>query len=131
MTAAALTGISPVVLVGDLARAVDYWTRCLGFTCAAHGDPPDFATADRDGQTMLLAHADSPRIVPHWQIVERMWDAYVRVDDVDAIYAEVWQRGAAIDYELDDALHGFREFGVHDPDGHDIAFGQRVVPFAR
>jgi hypothetical protein len=25
-----------------------------------------------------------------------------------------------------DALHGFREFGVQDPDGHDIAFGQRL-----
>jgi hypothetical protein len=23
------------------------------------------------------------------------------------------------------APHGFREFGVQDPDGHDIAFGQR------
>ena len=31
---------------------------------------------------------------------------------------------AAIDYTIYDAPHGFREFGVQDPDGHDIAFGQ-------
>ena len=29
-----------------------------------------------------------------------------------------------IDYTIYDAPHGFREFGVQDPDGHDIAFGQ-------
>jgi uncharacterized glyoxalase superfamily protein PhnB len=57
-----------------------------------------------------------------------MWNAYIRVDDVDAIYAEVQERGAGIDYTIDDTPHGFREFGVQDPDGHDIAFGQRIAP---
>jgi hypothetical protein len=34
--------------------------------------------------------------------------------------------GARVDYSLYDAPHAFREFGVTDPDGHDIAFGQRL-----
>jgi hypothetical protein len=29
--------------------------------------------------------------------------------------------------DLYDAPHGFREFGVQDADGHDIAFGQRIT----
>jgi predicted enzyme related to lactoylglutathione lyase len=124
---ARVTGISPVLLVADLQRSVDYYRDRLGFTCVTHGDPPDFATADRDGQTILLALAeDSSRLVPHWKIVDMMWNVYIRVDDADAIYAEVQERGAEIDYEIYDAPHGFREFGVTDPDGHDIAFGQRV-----
>ena len=53
------------------------------------------------------------------------WNAFIRVDDVESIYAEVQERGAEIDYTLYDAPSGFREFGVQDPDGHDIAFGQR------
>ena len=68
-----LTGVSPVLLVADLDRAVEF---------------------------------------------------YRRVDDADAIYAELQARGAKIDYTIYDAPHGFREFGVQDPDGHDIAFGQ-------
>lgn len=48
------------------------------------------------------------------------------MDDADAVYAEVQERGAPIDYTIYDAPHGFREFGVQDPDGHDIAFGQRL-----
>jgi len=125
---ASLTGISPVLLVADMDRAVNYFSDRLGFHCEVFGNPSDFATADRDAATILLAvAADSERIVPNWKIVHNMWDAYIRVDDVDAVYEEVQERGAAIDYTIYDAPHGFREFGVQDPDGHDIAFGQRLT----
>ena len=33
-------------------------------------------------------------------------------------------RGAGIGYTIYNAPSGFRRFGVQDPDGHDIAFGQ-------
>jgi predicted enzyme related to lactoylglutathione lyase len=124
---ATLTGVSPVLLVADIERSVAYYRDCLGFTCTVYGDPPDFVVADRDAVTILLALADQPeRLVPNWQIVDNVWNAYIRVDDVEAVYAEVQQRGAGIDYTLYDAPSGFREFGVQDPDGHDIAFGQRL-----
>jgi catechol 2,3-dioxygenase-like lactoylglutathione lyase family enzyme len=126
---AVLTGVSPVLLVADLQRSVDYFSNRLGFECHVFGDPPNFATAGRDAAVILIALSDqAERLVPHWQIVDGMWDAYIRVDDVDAIYAEVQERGAGIDYTIYNAPHGFREFGVQDPDGHDIAFGQRVEP---
>ena len=99
--------------------------RPLGFACELYGDPPNFAVANRDAATILLALADDPaRIVPNWQIVDKTCNAYIRVDDADAVYAEVQERGAGIDYEIYDTPWGFREFGVQDPDGHDIAFGQ-------
>jgi predicted enzyme related to lactoylglutathione lyase len=120
-----LTGSSAVLLVSDLVRAVDFWRDGLGFECATYGDPPDFATASRDDAVVLLALCSDPAaIVPNWKLVSKMWNLYIRVDDADAIYAEVQERGAAIDYTIYDAPHGFREFGVQDPDGHDIAFGQ-------
>jgi predicted enzyme related to lactoylglutathione lyase len=121
----ALTSISPVLLVSDLERSVAYYRGKLGFDCEMYGEPPNFASARRDGASILLALCDEPeRIVPNWRIVHNMWNAYIRVDDVDRLYAEVQERGAPIDYTIYDAPHGFREFGVQDPDGHDIAFGQ-------
>jgi uncharacterized glyoxalase superfamily protein PhnB len=48
----------------------------------------------------------------------------IGVANVDALYEELEDRGATIDYGLYDAPHGFREFGTQDPDGYDIAFGQ-------
>jgi catechol 2,3-dioxygenase-like lactoylglutathione lyase family enzyme len=122
---ATLTGISPVLLVSDLERSVAYYRDQLGFECEVHGDPPDFAAARRDQATILLALCDQPaRIVPNWRLVKNIWNAYVRVDDVESVYREVQERGAGIDYTIYNAPHGFREFGVQDPDGYDIAFGQ-------
>jgi predicted enzyme related to lactoylglutathione lyase len=120
-----LTGSSAVLLVSDIGRAVDFWRDGLGFECQTYGEPPDFATASRDDAVVLLALCNDPAaIVPNWKLVPQTWNVYIRVDDADAIYAEVQERGAAIDYTIYDAPHGFREFGVQDPDGHDIAFGQ-------
>jgi predicted enzyme related to lactoylglutathione lyase len=122
-----MTGISPVLLVADIQRSVEYFRDKLGFECEVYGEPPDFAAARRDETTLLLALCDDPeRIVPNWKIVENIWNVYIRVDDADAVYAEVQERGAGIDYTIYDAPHGFREFGVQDPDGHDIAFGQPI-----
>jgi predicted enzyme related to lactoylglutathione lyase len=124
---ATLTGISPVLLVADIEQSVAYYRDRLGFECEVYGDPPDFMAARRDQATLLLALCREPeRIVPNWRIVDNIWNVYIRVDDADAVYAEVQERGAGIDYTIYDAPHGFREFGVQDPDGHDIAFGQPI-----
>ncbi len=127
-----LTGVSPVLLVADLERAVTFYRDRLGFECEVFGRPPNFMTARRDEATLLFALCPDPaRIVPNWRIVGQTWNAYIRVDDADAIYAEVQERGAEIDYTIYDAPHGFREFGVQDPDGHDIAFGQPLDDLAK
>jgi predicted enzyme related to lactoylglutathione lyase len=122
-----LTGTSAVLLVADIDRSAAYYRDRLGFTCELYGDPPDFLVAKRDDAIVLMALCDEPdRIVPNWRIVPNVWNLYIRVDDVEAIYAEFQRRGAPIDYSLYDAPSGFREFGVQDPDGHDIGVGQPI-----
>jgi predicted enzyme related to lactoylglutathione lyase len=116
-----------VLLVSDIDRAVEFWRDRLGFECEVYGDPRDFASATRDAASVLLALcADRSAIVPNWKLVDKMWNVYIRVDDADAIYTELQERGAPIDYTIYDAPHGFREFGTQNPDGDDIAFGQRL-----
>jgi predicted enzyme related to lactoylglutathione lyase len=93
-----LTGASAVLLVSDIDRAVEFWRHRLGFTCEVYGEPPDFATAARDEATVLLALCrDASAIVPNWKLVDKTWNLYTRVDDADAIYAELQERGAPID----------------------------------
>jgi predicted enzyme related to lactoylglutathione lyase len=125
---AKLTGSSAVLLVADIERSVAYYRDRLGFTCEVYGEPPDFVVARRDDVIVLMALCeDQKRIVPNWKIVPNVWNVFIRVDDVEAIYDEFQRRGAPIDYSLYDAPSGFREFGVQDPDGHDIAIGQPIV----
>jgi uncharacterized protein (DUF427 family)/predicted enzyme related to lactoylglutathione lyase len=118
------TGVSPVLLSSDLEGSLAFYEGGLGFNGDRYAD--NFAIVSRDGQSIFLALTDTP-IVPHWHVVEKMWNAYVRVDDIDAYYQEVQGRGTEIDYSLYDAPHGMREFGVTDPDGHDVAFGQPIL----
>jgi catechol 2,3-dioxygenase-like lactoylglutathione lyase family enzyme len=122
-----LTG-APVLLVRDVVAAADYFRDKLGFAYdRLWGDPPDFCMVERDGNTVMLSQAPAhAELVPNWRVVDQMWDVYFWVDDVDAIYAELQQRGATIDYELGLKPYGVKEFGVQDVDDHDIAFGQLV-----
>jgi uncharacterized glyoxalase superfamily protein PhnB len=73
---------------------------------------------------MLSQVEDEKSIVPHYKVVEKMWNVYFWVDDVQALYQELKQRGATIDYDLCEQPYGCREFGIQDLDGYDIAFGQ-------
>ena len=114
-----------MLLASDMERTARWFRGSLGFEVELFHEPPDFGIASRDGTMIMFARCpDAERIVANWKIVEKMWNVYVRVDDVEALYAELLERGTELDYSLYDAPHGMREFGVTDPDGHDIAFGQ-------
>ncbi|MGI9380236.1 MAG: VOC family protein [Methyloligellaceae bacterium] len=64
--------------------------------------------------------------MPHYKVVDQLWNAYFWVEDVETLYSELIGRGATIDYELCDQPYGCREFGIQDLDGYDVAFGQTI-----
>jgi catechol 2,3-dioxygenase-like lactoylglutathione lyase family enzyme len=119
------TASAPVLLVADVMASANYFRDKLGFTYDKFwGHPPDFCMVRRDGLTIMLAQTDRANIKPHWQTVHGMWNVYLWVDDVEAMYQELTGRGVIIDYELGAKSYGVKEFGVQDLDGHDIGIGQ-------
>ena len=55
------------------------------------------------------------------------WDAYIWVNDVDALFTEMSAKEAVIDYEpIVQQEYNNKEFAIRDPDGHVIAFGQTL-----
>jgi catechol 2,3-dioxygenase-like lactoylglutathione lyase family enzyme len=123
-----IIGSAGVLLVKDVVAAANYYRDKLGFHYdRLWGEPPDFVILDRDGYSVMLSKVDDPaKVIPHWKVVNQMWNLYFWVDDVDAIYAEMQASGAIIDYTLGVKPYGVKEFGVQDLDGHDIAFGQNI-----
>jgi uncharacterized glyoxalase superfamily protein PhnB len=123
-----LTAHAPILLTKDIVAAANYWRDRVGFSYERFwGEPPHFCILERDGLQLMLSQVHNPADVrPHWKIVDQMWNVYFWVDDAAAIYDELRQRGATIDYELHDKPYGCREFGIQDLDGHDIAFGQII-----
>ena len=126
MATAKIIGSAPILLVADVVKAANYYRDKLGFSYERFwGEPPCFCMPHRDKHVVMLSQVDDPkRIVPHYKIVENMWNIYFWVDDVEAIYVEIKRRGAKIDYELGIKEYGVKEFGIQDLDGYDIAFGQ-------
>ena len=126
MKTARLTSSAPVLLVRDVVASANYYRDAVGFTYDRFwGAPPDFVILRRDGLHLMLSQPPAgTAIVPHWKISRGIWNIYFWVDDVDALFAELKQRGAKIDYELDDKPYDVREFGIQDLDGYDIGFGQ-------
>jgi catechol 2,3-dioxygenase-like lactoylglutathione lyase family enzyme len=115
-----------VLFASDLPNTIKFWTDKVGF--ATHGtflDPPVFAIMERDGAFVMLKRlAGGDTIVPYAQRDEGLWNAYFWVDDVGALFGELRERGAPIDYGLCDQPYGVREFAIQDPDRQTIGFGQ-------
>ncbi len=121
---------APILFVSDLLKGIDYWTNQVGFkTLGVWGEPPDFSILARDNAHLMLSKApEGHEITPHWQVRDKMWNAYFWVDDARTMYDELIERGARIDYELHEKPYGVLEFGIQDLDNQDIAFGQDFDP---
>lgn len=126
---ARLTSSAAVLLVRDVVASANYYRDALGFSYNRFwGEPPDFVILMRDGMHVMLDQAPATHaITPNWKIDPNIWNIYFWVEGVDALYKELKDRRAQIDYELCDKPYGVREFGVQDLDGYDLGFGQPVA----
>lgn len=126
-TSARLIGNAPILLAADVQASADYYRDRLGFRYQLWGDPPGFSILQRDNCHLMLSCVNDVRhIVPHWKVVNNLWNVYFWVDDARAMFAELKDRGAKIDYELCEKEYGCLEFGIQDLDGYDIAFGEEL-----
>ena len=123
---AKITDHANILISKNVPAAILHWTEKLGFVVTGTwGDPVDFAILKRDIAYVMLAGARPEiEIVPYWKQRHNLWNAYFWVDDAKAMFEEMKARGAKIDYELCTQPYDVLEFGIQDPDGHDIGFGQ-------
>jgi len=120
-----ITASAPVLLVRNVAASAKYFQEHVGFQRAnLIGEPPTFCILEWGDFYLMLAQADGDKIVPFWKIQDKTPNAYFWVDDADALYAEMKAKGAKMDYGPCTQPYGIREFGIQDPDEHDISFGQ-------
>jgi len=117
--------IAPHFVVSDAARSAEYYRDKLGFQVGGtFGNPPVFAMVKRDGLHIHFGKSETGRAAPGSAHRDEGLDAYIWVDDVEALYHELKQRGADIIEGPVERIYGCREIVVRDPDGFKIAFGQ-------
>jgi catechol 2,3-dioxygenase-like lactoylglutathione lyase family enzyme len=95
---AVLRAISPHFPVPDVVAAAEYYRDKFGFEILNYfGDPPGFVMVRRDKieiQFSKLEDGEKPAPASHGHPLGL--DAYIWIDDADALYAELQSRGAKI-----------------------------------
>ena len=122
--------IAPYFLVQDVVSTANFYRDTLGFRFDRFwGEPPSFCMVKRGGIVIMLAQIDAPGLVRPNNVVSREggnWDAYIWVDDADALHDELLSKGARIARAICDQPYGCRDFDVLDCNGYRLCFGQDV-----
>lgn len=132
LKAGQLRSIAPLFVVADVEESAEYYREKLGFDYDGFwGYPPCLASVLRDGiEIMLKKGGDRRNAAPALRRRPRpglSWDAYISVNDLDALYAELKSRKARIVRKPEMTEYDTREFAVEDCNGYIICFGQNVV----
>ena len=109
-----------VLAVKDLAIAAEYFKAKLGFDLDFTAPGWEFLSF---GEFKVMLGECSDEMTAE-ATGNHSWFAHCLVENVDEIYAEFNNRGAAILSRVANKPWGIREFTVITPDGHRIAFGQ-------
>jgi uncharacterized glyoxalase superfamily protein PhnB len=118
-TTSKLKSVAPIFQVANMQRAINYYTRVLGFGIEwTAGEPPTHVSVSRDSVEISLtmeAHPVASRI-------------YIEVDEVDDYFGCITSAGALVKAPLADRPYGMRDGRVDDPDGNSIQLGEPLVP---
>ena len=116
-----ILSVSPLLSVSDLAEAIDFYCRVLGFDPAwSWGEPPSIAAVCRDGIEITLTRNGDAKPAGAAHI-------YLHVTDIDDYYASIGKEGAAIIVPIADRAYGMRDFRIADPSGNELSIGQAIA----
>jgi catechol 2,3-dioxygenase-like lactoylglutathione lyase family enzyme len=112
-----------VIAVPDLARSAAWYRDVLGFEVHEVGDP-GWRWYQRDACVILAG--ECPDALAPAATGDHAYFAYIEVDDIDALHAELAARGIDTIKPLRDEPWRMREFGIRTVDGHRMMFGAAV-----
>jgi catechol 2,3-dioxygenase-like lactoylglutathione lyase family enzyme len=122
--------IAPYFIVDDVVATADFYRDKLGFHYDRFwGEPPSFCMVKRGGILIMLSQLEATGAMrPNHLAVGGgdAWDAYLWVDDADALYLEFKAKGVTIARDLCDQPYGNRDFDVEDCNGYRLCFGHDI-----
>lgn len=120
--------IAPYFLVDDVVATANYYRDQLGFQYDRFwGETPSFCMVYRSGIVIMLKQLSTTGRSRPNHIIDReegdSWDAYVWVEDADALFAEFTAKAVKIARPICDQPYGCRDFDVEDCNGYRLCFG--------
>jgi hypothetical protein len=122
--------VAPYFLVDDVVATANYYRDQLGFAYERFwGCPPAFCMVYRNGVVFMLSQFEKTAPMRPNRLADPengAWDAYVWIEDADALYAEYKAKGVTIARDICDQEYGCRDFDVEDCNGYRICFGHNL-----
>ncbi len=127
MSRTKLGSIFPFFIVRELQPSVSFYEQ-LGFEVRlqAPETEPFFAIVARD-ETQVFLKAIAPDVEPQPNCTRHPWapwDAFVSVENPDALAAEFAEANIKFHKQLADSEDGLRGFELRDTDGYILYFGR-------
>ena len=118
--------IAPQFFTTNIPDTLAYYKDKLGFECRGMWqNPPVYAIVARDQHAIHFRCAEPPTPNRN-KYADELLDAYLSVQDVDALYAEYAANGVEFTRELANMPWHSREFVVKDCDGRLPPFGSNL-----
>src|SRR5271154_2726126 len=106
--------IAPQFFTMDIPCTVAYYEAKLGFKClGTWQDPPVYDIVARDERAIHFRCAEPPAANPD-KYSDELLDAYLLIEDADALYAEYAAQGVEFAWGLANMPWHSREFVVKD-----------------
>ena len=120
---------APVLGCRDVEAAMSWFVETLGFTCPGGlFTPPDhepvYAIVFREGASIHLQIRRRPVFLAERQAHEG--DAYIFVEDPDALHEEYEAKGVTIIRPPQDEPYGLRDFTIETATGHRLTFARET-----
>jgi len=122
--------IAPYFIVDDVVATANFYREKMGFRSERFwGEPPCFCMVKRGGIIIMLSQLAKTGVTRPNRVADPngdAWDAYVWVENVDALYSEFKGKGVKIARDICDQPYGNRDFDVEDCNGYRLCFGQDI-----
>jgi predicted enzyme related to lactoylglutathione lyase len=120
--------IAPYFVVDDVVATANFYRDKLGFRYERlWGEPACFTIVHRNGAHLMLRQLEAPgKMNPNRSPADPedySWDAYLWIEDADALYTEFQQKDVKIVRPICDQEYGSRDFDIEDCNGYRLCFG--------
>ena len=121
--------IAPYFIVDDVVATANHYRDKLGFRYERFwGEPPSFCMVCRSGIVIMLSQLRPTGVMRPNRLAspeaDDAWDAYIWVENADALFSEFKSKGVKITRGICDQPYGCRDFDVEDCNGYRLCFGQ-------
>ncbi len=122
MITSKMTGSRYVLAVQDIEKSSRFYEEKLGFKNVCAGDGWHFLK--REKFFVMLGECPDDRSA--FDTHNHSYFAYIDVENIDALIAELKEKNVQILSDIEDKPWGQREFSIRTIDGHRIMFGEAI-----